>query len=68
MFFNFSLIKYLIGLKGDSSSVILDSFAGSGSTMHAVIDQNNIEKESNLISNQYFFVAEKIKELQNKII
>lgn len=41
-----SLIKYLIGLKGDSSSVILDSFAGSGSTMHAVIDQNNVETES----------------------
>lgn len=41
-----SLIKYLIGLKGDASSVILDSFAGSGSTMHAVIDQNNLETES----------------------
>lgn len=41
-----SLIKYLIGLKGDSSSIILDSFAGSGTTMHAVIDLNNIEIDS----------------------
>jgi adenine-specific DNA-methyltransferase len=41
-----SLIKYLIGLKGDASSVILDSFGGSGSTMHAVIDQNNLEPAS----------------------
>lgn len=35
-----TLIKYLIGKVSDKSSIILDSFAGSGTTAHAVLDLN----------------------------
>ena len=35
-----SLIKYLINLVNDPNAIILDSFAGSGTTMHAVNELN----------------------------
>lgn len=35
-----SLIKLLIGQIGDKNSIILDSFAGSGTTAHAVLNLN----------------------------
>lgn len=35
-----ALIKYLIGLLGDTEALVLDFFAGSGSTAHAVLSQN----------------------------
>jgi len=34
------LIKYLINITNTKDSIILDSFAGSGTTMHAVIELN----------------------------
>ncbi|MBR4382353.1 MAG: site-specific DNA-methyltransferase [Selenomonadaceae bacterium] len=35
-----SLIEYLINFLGDKNSIVLDSFAGSGTTAHAVINLN----------------------------
>lgn len=35
-----SLIKYIINFLCDKESIILDSFAGSGTTAHAVLNQN----------------------------
>jgi len=35
-----SLIKYLLGFVNDKDAVILDFFAGSGTTGHAVMDMN----------------------------
>jgi site-specific DNA-methyltransferase (adenine-specific)/adenine-specific DNA-methyltransferase len=35
-----SLIRYLINMVCDEESIILDSFAGSGTTAHAVLKQN----------------------------
>ena len=35
-----SLIKYLINMVCDENDIILDSFAGSGTTAHAVLDLN----------------------------
>jgi len=37
---NIKLIEYLIGLIPDKNSIILDSFAGSGTTAHAVLNLN----------------------------
>ena len=34
------LIEYLIGLSTDKDSIVLDSFAGSGTTAHAVLKMN----------------------------
>ncbi|MDD2741360.1 MAG: site-specific DNA-methyltransferase [Rhodocyclaceae bacterium] len=34
------LVKYLISMLADKSSIVLDSFAGSGTTGHAVLKQN----------------------------
>jgi len=34
------LLKYLINISTETDSLILDSFAGSGTTMHAVMDLN----------------------------
>lgn len=36
-----SLIEYLINFLCDKDAIILDSFAGSGTTAHAVLDLNN---------------------------
>ena len=36
-----SLIQYLIQLATDKNSIVLDAFAGSGTTAHAVINLNN---------------------------
>ncbi len=35
------LIEYLIGLNDDKNSIILDSFAGTGTTAHAVLKKNS---------------------------
>lgn len=35
-----SLIQYLLGILNDKNSIILDSFAGSGTTAHAVLNLN----------------------------
>ena len=35
-----SLIKWFLGLHSDNEGLVLDFFAGSGSTAHAVIDLN----------------------------
>lgn len=37
---NIKLIEYLISLIQDKNSIILDSFAGSGTTAHAVLNLN----------------------------
>ncbi len=37
------LLKRIISLSSDSDSLVLDSFAGSGSTAHAVLDLNKID-------------------------
>ncbi len=34
------LIEYLIGLNDDKNAIILDSFAGTGTTAHAVLEKN----------------------------
>ena len=34
------LVKYLIGISTDKDSIVLDSFAGSGTTAHAVLKMN----------------------------
>lgn len=39
-----SLIAYLINFICDKNSIILDSFAGSGTTLHAVLNLNNKDK------------------------
>jgi len=36
-----NLIEYLISLNDDSDAIILDSFAGTGTTAHAVLSKNN---------------------------
>ncbi len=35
-----SLLKYLIGFSDDSNGIVLDFFAGSGSTAQAVLEMN----------------------------
>lgn len=41
------LIKALLNIFSQKDSIILDSFSGSGTTGHAVIDLNNVEGGSN---------------------
>jgi adenine-specific DNA-methyltransferase len=36
----FEIVKFLIELSSDKSSIVLDSFAGSGTTAHAVLNLN----------------------------
>lgn len=38
-----SLIRYLMNMVCDKDSIILDSFAGSGTTAHAVLEQNSLD-------------------------
>ena len=38
-----ALIQYLIGFYCQDNSIILDSFAGSGTTAHAVLNMNKID-------------------------
>mgnify|MGYP000116855610 CR=1 FL=1 len=37
------LVKYLLGFYSDKDSIILDSFAGSGTTAHAVLNMNKAD-------------------------
>ena len=41
------LIKYLIGFYAEENDVVLDSFAGSGTTAHAVLSMNQANKTNN---------------------
>lgn len=38
-----ALVQYLLGFYSDTNSVILDSFAGSGTTAHAVLNMNKAD-------------------------
>ena len=38
-----SLIEWIVSLHGDENSLILDSFAGSGTTAHAVLNMNKAD-------------------------
>jgi len=68
-----SLVKFLINLCADKDAIILDSFAGSGTTGHAVLDLNKedggnrkfimIELENNVAKD---ITAERIKRAINK--
>jgi adenine-specific DNA-methyltransferase len=40
----FELVKFLMELSTDDSSIILDSFAGSGTTAHAVLELNKQDR------------------------
>lgn len=63
-----SLIKHLVKISSDENSIILDSFAGSGTTAHAVLDLNKedsgnrkfilVEMEKNIAKN---ITAERVK-------
>jgi adenine-specific DNA-methyltransferase len=39
-----SLIEWIIGLSGNPDCIVLDSFAGSGTTAHAVLSLNKIDE------------------------
>ena len=55
------LLQYLIGISSDEDSLILDSFAGSGTTGHAVLALN---KEG---GNRQFILVEMEKDICEKI-
>lgn len=54
-----SLIKYLLNLNKNKDALVLDFFAGSGSTGHAVMDLNNLDQ-----GNRKYILVQ-IKELVN---
>jgi hypothetical protein len=41
-----SLVRYLISMVADKSAIVLDSFAGTGTTGHAVLQMNKDDPES----------------------
>ncbi len=43
------LIEYLLGMYSDENSLILDAFAGSGTTAHAVLNMNAIKGQRKFI-------------------
>lgn len=55
-----NLIKYLIEISSNKASVILDFFAGSGTTAHSVLDLN---KEDN--GNRNFILLEQMDYIEN---
>ncbi len=58
-----SLIKYLLGFNGDKSSLILDFFAGSGTTLHAVMALNAADggaRQCILVTNNENGIAEEV--------
>jgi DNA modification methylase len=67
-----SLIRYLMNMVCDKDSIILDSFAGSGTTAHAVLKQNAedggnrrfilVEMDENIATN---VTAERVKRVAN---
>lgn len=57
------LIKYLISMIRDKSCTVLDFFAGSGTTGHAVLELNAIDKGS-----RRFVLAELSTEICEKVI
>lgn len=59
---NVNMIKYFISLIGDKDSLILDSFAGSGTTAHAVMELN---KEDG--GNRKFVCVEMLPEIAENI-
>lgn len=58
-----NLIKYLIEAFTEENDIVLDSFAGSGTTAHAVLELN---REKN--SHRKFILVEIIKENVNEVI
>lgn len=58
-----NLIKYLIEAFTDENDIILDSFAGSGTTAHAVLELNREKK-----SNRKFIIVEIISDNVNNVI
>lgn len=58
-----SLIQYLIGFNGNKYSLILDFFAGSGTTLHAVMALNAAdggERQCILVTNNENKIAEEV--------
>ncbi|MEO5995262.1 MAG: site-specific DNA-methyltransferase [Chitinophagaceae bacterium] len=43
------LIEYLIGMYSDEDSIVLDAFAGSGTTAHAVLNMNTVSGKRKFI-------------------
>lgn len=63
------LISYLIGLMPDSSSTILDFFAGSGTTLHAVMQLNAEDgghRQCILVTNNENGICEKVTYERNR--
>ena len=58
-----NLIKYLIEAFTEENDIVLDSFAGNGTTAHAVLELN---REKN--SYRKFILVEIIKENVNEVI
>ena len=58
-----SLIKYLINMVCDEKDIILDSFAGSGTTGHAVLEQNREDG-----GNRQFILVELEPKIAREII
>jgi site-specific DNA-methyltransferase (adenine-specific)/adenine-specific DNA-methyltransferase len=56
------LIQHLLQLASERDSLILDSFAGSGTTGHAVLAQNNADNGS-----RRFILVEMVAQICNKI-
>ncbi len=48
-----SLIEWIVSLHGDENAIILDSFAGSGTTAHAVLNMNKTDG-----GNRHFILVE----------
>ena len=59
---NIELIKRIIQMLSDGKDIILDSFAGSGTTAHAVLDLNKTDKGS-----RQFILVEMEDEVAKKI-
>ena len=56
------LVSYLLKLSSNSNDIILDSFAGSGTTGHAVLEQNQEDG-----GNRQFILVELEREIARKI-
>ena len=59
-----ALIKRIIQLSSGKDDIILDSFAGSGTTAHAVLELNKEDKDS---GNRKFILVEMEDEIARKV-
>ncbi len=73
--FNYSkpvaLINYLIKLSSNEKSIILDFFAGSGTTLHATIQLNAEDggtRQCILVTNNESEICEKVTYVRNKLV